>query len=135
MPTASHCVVSSLLSALARSGCSKSIIRPQRVDESTGCFGLLDDKLLYVWILNPGIKFSSSNSDRVFAAIKVVYGLFDTAEADKVVDSPASDVQELRVPTEVIQQITELLRRTNLILPPGQRTFKGLDVSILERWS
>ncbi|KAJ2902563.1 hypothetical protein MKZ38_000393 [Zalerion maritima] len=128
LPRVPHCLVSSLLSAVSRSACSKSIIKPQKVDE----MGIMEDatnpgRYLHLWILNNGIKFSSSNTKQVFTAIKVLYRTVGASEAHKLVESIMSDVQELRVPLEVINQTKDVLIQTNRILPASQRRFQGWD--------
>lgn len=133
LPTAPHCLVASLLAALFRSACSKSVIRPHKVDEKAG-FPSVGSQVLHLWMLNPGFKFSSSNNGRVFTASKVLFRMISSAEADKLVDPISSDVQELQMPMEVIKEVWDLLIQTNLIIPQSQRIFQEFRVGLLERW-
>jgi hypothetical protein len=56
-------------------------------------------------------------------------------EADKMVESMTSDVQEITLPWTAVQGVVELLENSNLVLPENDRRFKEWTVALLEKWA
>ncbi|KAI8961712.1 ubiquitin-conjugating enzyme E2-binding protein [Daldinia sp. FL1419] len=137
-PNLFHWISSILLATIARSGCSKSILLPmkmqnqstQDVSQTNG----MPQTLLNVWVFN-NISFSSTGEDRSpIKAIKVFYRMISQNEANKLLDSMISDVQDITLPAEAIAKLKDILNSNNLLLPQSDRQFKEWKVSLLEKW-
>lgn len=55
-------------------------------------------------------------------------------EADKLLDSMTSDVQDINLPADAISEVLDTLNRSNGFLPPSNRLFKEWKVGLLEKW-
>ncbi|KAL7627417.1 hypothetical protein AAE478_001610 [Parahypoxylon ruwenzoriense] len=134
-PILSHCVSAMLLATIARSGCSRSIIMPMKLQAQPGQNTAQTESLLNIWVFNKGIAFSSTEEDRSpMQAIKVLYRMVSPSEADKLLDSMTSDVQDITLPSSAIKEILELLSRSNRLLSETDRQFKEWTVGLLEKW-
>ncbi|KAI0888629.1 ubiquitin-conjugating enzyme E2-binding protein [Annulohypoxylon maeteangense] len=138
-PSLSHCISAMLLATMARSGCSKSIILPMKSQEQlTRDKPQSDEKhqsLLNVWVFNSNITFSSTEEIRSpIKAVKVFYRMVSQDEADKLLDSMISDVQDITLPTDAIEKVIDILSNSNGLLPPNDRQLKEWKVGLLEKW-
>ncbi|KAI1807168.1 ubiquitin-conjugating enzyme E2-binding protein [Daldinia bambusicola] len=137
-PNLFHWVSSILLATMARSGCSKSILLPmklkdspaQTVSQTNGA----SQSLLNIWVFN-NISFSSTGEERSpIKALKVFYRMVSRGEADKLLDSVVSDVQDITLPADAIEKVKDILNSSSQLLPQSDRQFKEWKVSLLEKW-
>ncbi|KAK1687738.1 ubiquitin-conjugating enzyme E2-binding protein [Colletotrichum godetiae] len=149
-PTSSDCLAATLIATLSRSGSSKSVVVP--AFQSTQNLASSSDgevvPALHLWILNSNITYASSSSSSFSsasspfsaqqrtkrAAIKLLYKEISQDEADTMLESMTSDVQEVNLPLPAIVAAAEGLKRSSEVLPPGERTFKGWNVGLLDKW-
>ncbi|KAI1142167.1 ubiquitin-conjugating enzyme E2-binding protein [Hypoxylon sp. FL0543] len=138
LPELSQCVSAMLLATMARSGCSKSIILPlktqvQRTEEVSQA-NETTNSVLNVWVFNSSITFSSTEEARSpIRAVKVFYRMVTQAEADKLLDSMTSDVQDIYLPVDAIEKLINILGDSNHVLPQNDRQFKEWKVGLLEK--
>ncbi|KAI0597903.1 ubiquitin-conjugating enzyme E2-binding protein [Biscogniauxia sp. FL1348] len=136
-PSLSHCISALLLATMARSGCSKSIFMPARSENELVPNGSASEKyLLNIWVFNGNITYSSTEEARSpINAVKVLYRMVNQDEADKMLDSMTSDVQDISLPIKTIEMVIELLDKSNSNVPLGERKFKDWSVGLLEKWN
>lgn len=138
-PSLAQCASAMLLATMARSGCSKSIFLPIKGvspdgSKSEGPGRVYD--LLNIWVFNANITFSSTEAPTSpINAVKVFYRTVSPEEADKLLESMTSDVQDIPLPSEAITTISELLNRSNAFVPEGDRRFQDWTVGLLEKWN
>ncbi|KAI1767411.1 ubiquitin-conjugating enzyme E2-binding protein [Hypoxylon sp. FL1150] len=136
-PSLEHCFSAMLLATMARSGCSKSIILPMKVqtqvDQNASQTAKASSQLLNIWVFNSNIAFSSTQLADPVVAVKVFYRMVSQAETDKLLDSMTSDVQDINLPTDAISEVLNTLNRSNGFLPPNNRLFKEWKVGLLEK--
>lgn len=110
LPSLSHCVAAALAATQAHSGSAKMVL-------------LGDKETLSLWVLNPHLTYSCNTQAKV-PAMKILF------------HSEPSDVEEITLPDAIIKEIRDILTKSSLALPPGERTFaKGnWSVGLLERW-
>ncbi|KAI1150504.1 ubiquitin-conjugating enzyme E2-binding protein [Nemania diffusa] len=136
-PSLAQCV-SAMLLAMARSGCSKSVLLPIKGlsrDESRSGHASPARDVLNIWIYNANITFSSTEAPTSpINAVKVFYRMVSQEEADKMLDSLTSGVEDISLPLEAITTIVELLKKSNAFIPEGDREFKEWTVGFLEKW-
>lgn len=135
-PSLAQCVSAMLIATMGRSGCSKSVLLPTKThaDVKSEGIGAVDD-LLHIWVFNANITFSSTEaSTSPTSAIKVFYRTIKREEADKMLDSMTSDVQDLSLPPEAISTIAKLLNDSNGFIPEADRKFKEWTVGLVEKW-
>ncbi|KAF4781966.1 hypothetical protein HER10_EVM0005802 [Colletotrichum scovillei] len=151
LPSSTDCLAATLIATLSRSGSSKSVVVPafqstQNLASSSSSDG--DEAVppaLHLWILNSNITYasssfpssssSSSSPPRTKrAAIKLLYKEISQDEADDMLESMTSDVQEVNLPLPAIVAAAEGLRRSSGLLPPAERVFKGWIVGLLDKW-
>lgn len=133
----SNCVSSMLMATLSQSGCSKSVIVP------SGALPLpASSQLLHIWLFNNNITFSTTETATGFGAaavavpaVKVLHRMVNRAEADKMIESMTSDVQEITLPDMATVQLRGLLEESNKFLPEADRRFKEWTVGLLEKWT
>ncbi|KAI2636922.1 ubiquitin-conjugating enzyme E2-binding protein [Hypomontagnella submonticulosa] len=138
-PSLAHCISAMLLATMARSGCSKSIILPMKVQDQPAQTASETNgtapSLLNLWVFNSNITFSSTKEAKSpIKAIKVFYRMVSQEEADKMLDSMTSDVQDITLPGNAIEQVSEILSNSNHLLPESDRQLKNWQVSLLEKW-
>ena len=141
-PSLAQCVSAILVATVARSGCSKSILLPIETTQTnsaknipTSDSDVQNEYLLNIWVFNPNITFSSTEEVRsAFSAIKVLYRLVTRQEANKMMDSMTSDVQDISLPADAIKGITSILATSNSLLPESDRHFKEWTVGLIEKW-
>jgi hypothetical protein len=66
--------------------------------------------------------------------MKVLFQSIEITEAEKLTDSMTSGVQEIRLPSSLIESTWKLLQTSNSLLPNQDRKFQGWSVGLLERW-
>ncbi|KAI1089623.1 ubiquitin-conjugating enzyme E2-binding protein [Rostrohypoxylon terebratum] len=139
-PTLSHCISAMLLATMARTGCSKSIMLPMR-PQGQSVKGMSEEdrrkalSLLHIWVFNSNITFSSTKEARSpVKAVKVFYRMVSQDEADKLLDSMTSDVQDITLPADTIQKVIGILVSSNSLSPPKDGQLKGWKVGLLEKW-
>jgi ubiquitin-protein ligase E3 D len=135
-PSLAHCVSEMLIATLARSGCSKSIVMPLALASVRGGNEAeSSNTLLHIWLFNKDITFSSTESTTSpVSAIKVLYRLVSQADADEMIESMTSNVQDVNLPESAIQALTELLRISSTFLPEADRVYSDWHVGLLDRW-
>ncbi|CAK7273348.1 hypothetical protein SEPCBS119000_005607 [Sporothrix epigloea] len=137
-PSMAECVGATLISTVQRTGSSKSLVLP--IHELDCVSGRVDasgkeEKVLQVWVLNSTIKFAAWPTVMAAgAAIKLLYRFVPRKDAEKMLDSLNSDVQEISLPRETIVAMTDLLEISNGLLPPSVRLFQEWKVGLLPRW-
>ncbi|KAI5868677.1 ubiquitin-conjugating enzyme E2C-binding protein [Durotheca rogersii] len=135
-PTLSHCISAMLLATMAQSGCSKSIIMPMETWNRPRSKDAQPEPLLNIWVFNRNIAFSSTEEpcNLAIPAVKVLYRMISASEADKLLDSMTSDVQDITLPTSIAGALLEHLTRSNGYLPHSDRLFREWTVGLLEKW-
>ncbi|KFA78154.1 hypothetical protein S40288_01384 [Stachybotrys chartarum IBT 40288] len=121
-PSSLDCLASVVMAAISRSGSAKSVIVPSKIHDSRSTEH--EPEALYLWVLNTDVKYSSSAIDSTRAAMKVLYRVIGTEEANKMVESINSDVQDLDFPGIAIDTAIERLKESNLLLPSRDRALK-----------
>jgi len=140
-PSASECLAATLLASLSRSGSSKAVIYPIS-RENPGKPELegtqspsRDDRVLHVWILNPNISYTSSEETCAAKnAIKLLYRIIDHETADKIIEPVTSDVQDLSLPHDALNQSIGRLEASNQLFPQDQRRYNDFRVGLLNRY-
>ncbi|KAH6660601.1 ubiquitin-conjugating enzyme E2-binding protein [Truncatella angustata] len=131
-PSLSICVAAMLASTLSRSGCSKSVILPLGSSYASS-----PDRLLLIWLFNGDITFTSSalDSERSVGGVKVLYQYVTKEEAERMSESLVSNVQDVSLPGMAIDDLKQLLGRSQGWLPEGDRRFRDWTVGLLEKWN
>ncbi|TLD28164.1 hypothetical protein PspLS_03983 [Pyricularia sp. CBS 133598] len=135
-PSVVQCLAASLLANVARSGSSKSLIIPMKGllsgdDQDTKKRG----RALHTWILNSTISYTSTLGNTTKTpAIKLLFRVISEEEADKMLESFSSDVQDISVPEEALECVVDALEHSNKIIPASDRTFQGWTVGLSDRW-
>ncbi|KAI1456003.1 ubiquitin-conjugating enzyme E2-binding protein [Annulohypoxylon moriforme] len=138
-PNLSHCISAMLIATMARSGCSKSIILPMKSQGQPARGIPQDDEetppLLNIWVFNSNITFSSTEQLRSpIKALKVFYRMVGQDEADQLLDSMTSGVQDITLPADAIEKLIEILRSSNGLYPPNDHQLHNWKVGLLEKW-
>ncbi|KAK6226829.1 ubiquitin-conjugating enzyme E2C-binding protein [Colletotrichum tabaci] len=146
-PNSSECLAATLIATLSRSGSSKSVVVPAFQPSHQGAAAAADDDdddaksspsppALHLWILNANIAYASSRCRGAAPrpAIKLLYREIPQAEADAMLESMTSDVQEVTLPLAEIAGAAEALRASGELLPPGERVFREWNVGLLDKW-
>lgn len=128
-----------LMATLSRSACSKTIIIPSTAGTGTPLQTQSEgeQQLLHIWLFNQDITFTSTEQrpeQRPVSAVKVFYRFVNQAEADKLVESMVSDVQDIALPAAAATQLREELERSNGYLPKPIRNFNQWKIGLLEKW-
>lgn len=130
-PTSTECLAATLLATLSRSGSSKSVVVPTFSNQGNS---IDESPALHLWILNGNITYASSEREGSRAAVKLLFREIPQSEADTMLESMTSDVQEVNLPTADIVAAAQVLRQSNQLLPPGERVFKEWSVGLLDKW-
>lgn len=144
-PNSSECLAATLIATLSRSGSSKSVVVPAFQPSHQDAAAADDDDdaksspsppALHLWILNANITYASSRCRGAAPrpAIKLLYREIPQAEADAMLESMTSDVQEVTLPLAEIAGAAEALRASGELLPPGERVFREWNVGLLDKW-
>ncbi|KAG5984034.1 hypothetical protein E4U55_006263 [Claviceps digitariae] len=128
-PTGPECLAASLMANISRSGCAKSLIMPHISEKGADSI-----KMLYLWVLNPNVVYSSSLVGGKRSAMKILFREVIQEEGNKLLDSVVSDVQDLYLPTATIDLSRETLVTNSRLLPETERSFKEWQVGLLDRW-
>ncbi|KAL2166264.1 hypothetical protein VTG60DRAFT_3077 [Thermothelomyces hinnuleus] len=133
-PSIPECLAATLISTIARSGSSKSLITPldetsREADGKTG-----PDSALHIWVLNSSIVYSSSETPRRIPAIKLLYRNLSLEEANKMLEAVTCDSQEINIPAQAIGDVIRHLEHSSGLLPSKERKFKEWNVGLLTRW-
>lgn len=132
-PTLATCVSAMLIASMARTGCSKSVILPMKTHSASRADS---SALLHIWVFNANIKFSSTEEDRSpVDAIKVFFRLVSETDANKMLDSMVSDVQDIILPPDAVEGLGIILQQSNEMLLRSDRQFKDWSVGLIERWN
>ncbi|KAK2006693.1 hypothetical protein LZ32DRAFT_611035 [Colletotrichum eremochloae] len=131
-PSSSECLAAALTATLSRSGSSKSVVVPTFSSSSSSA----SSPALHLWILNSHIVYASSlrRGGAARSAIKLLYREITQEEADTMLESMMSDVQEVNLPRAAIAAAAEELRASTGLLPPGERALKEWNVGLLDKW-
>ncbi|KAL2127350.1 hypothetical protein VTI74DRAFT_10879 [Chaetomium olivicolor] len=134
VPSIPECLAATLISTMARSGSSKSLIMP--IAETI--LGSSDEQsAIHIWVLNSSIVYASSSSSgdaRPTPAVKLLYRRITNEEADKMLEAVSCDSQEINLPAQALDEVLLRLDESNVLLPPTERMFKGWKVGLLTRW-
>ncbi|KAI1269255.1 ubiquitin-conjugating enzyme E2C-binding protein [Xylariaceae sp. FL1019] len=141
-PNLSQCVSAMLLATMSRSGCSKSITLPMKTSpsftsptqHSIASPTPSAPSILHIWLFNTSITFSSTASKSNVNAIKVFYRLVSQEDADSMLESMTSDVQDITLPSDAIENVKQLLSDSTGFVPETSRMFKEWKVGLLEKW-
>lgn len=129
-PSAPECLTSTLLTAISRSGCAKSVVAPH-----ASCGPAAQERALHLWVLNSNVVYTCSASQGKTAAMKVLYRDISLDEGNTLVESMTSGVQEVNLPTRVIDAAREALMASTALIPEGERWLQGWRAGLLKRWS
>ena len=134
VPGIPECLAATLISTVARSGSSKSLVTPipETIDENGPKESVRS--AIHIWVLNSSIVYSSSGIPQSTPAIKLLYRPIPREEADKMLEAITCDSQEINLPASVIHEVIRSLDESNALLPPTERAFKEWRVGLLTRW-
>ncbi|KAL2160917.1 hypothetical protein VTH06DRAFT_8629 [Thermothelomyces fergusii] len=134
-PGIPECLAATLISTIARSGSSKSLITPLN-ETAPGTDGRETGPggALHLWVLNSSIAYSSSETPRRVPAIKLLYRSLPLEEANKMLEAVTCESQEINIPAQAIDDVIQHLEQSSRLLPPKERKFKEWNVGLLTRW-
>jgi len=134
IPGIPECLAATLISTIARSGSSKSLITPlpETVRENEEQGGVRN--AIHVWVLNNSIVCSSSTVERPMPAIKLLYRPIPREDADKMLEAVTCEAQEINLPAHAVDDVIRGLDESNALLPPTERMLKEWKVGLLTRW-
>lgn len=89
--------------------------------------------VIYAWVLNANIVYSSSNGALGRPAIKLLYQKIPREEADKMLEAVTCEAQEINLPAIAIEKVVEHLDESNWLLPEKERVFREWRVGLLTR--
>ncbi len=134
IPGVQECLAAALIATAARSGSSKALIIPIPAVHSGSGAEMTNTKALHVWLLNSNIRYTSTEREEgTIEAIKFLFRVIETAEAEKMLENVGSDAQEVNLPGPATDTVMEALESSNALLPPTQRQFQHWNVGLLER--
>ncbi len=131
-PGIPECLAATLISTIARSGSSKSLITPLPETLRENEAGA--QNAIHIWVLNSSIVFSSSAVPQPTPAIKLLYRTISREDADKMLESVTCDAQEINLPAHAVDEVIRRLDGSNALLPPTERMLKEWKVGLLTRW-
>jgi hypothetical protein len=136
VPTGAHCLATTLTATISQSASSKSALMPHTLALKNENERSQTDSpwAIHIWVLSPHLVYSSSVTDSRTIAMKVLFQSIEITEAEKLTDSMTSGVQEIRLPSSLIESTWQLLQTSNSLLPNQDRKFQGWSVGLLERW-
>jgi len=100
---------------------------------SAGAGSSAGSRVLYVWLLNNMVRYTTTRTESTKPAVKLLWRLVARAEADSILDKVTSGVQDISLPSDAIEQVIRVLQESNTLLPPTERLFKEWNVGLLER--
>ncbi|KAK1764706.1 nipped-B-like protein A [Phialemonium atrogriseum] len=136
-PTVAECLSATLIATTSRSGSSKSLLVPIP-EGGPASAPATATASLHLWTLNNTIRYSSTalaDPTTPVPAMKLLYRTVGAAEADRMLDAVASDVQEVGgLPADAVAAVAAELEVGTALLPPAEREFRGWQVGLLRRW-
>ncbi|KND89544.1 DNA repair protein rad8 [Tolypocladium ophioglossoides CBS 100239] len=111
-PSGPECLASTLLATISRSGCAKSVIAPLVSEKENA-----STRMLYLWVLNSNVIYTSSAFEGRRAAMKILYQEIGLDEGNRLMEPLTSDVQDINIPTKAIQAARHALKSSNVLLP------------------
>ncbi len=94
--------------------------------------------ILYIWVFAPYLTISLSTdglkSSQPTPASKIFYRPISDKDATALLESASMGVEEVQLPTEVMADLLETLRRSTIAVPESARKFREWDVGFLERF-
>ncbi|PKS06532.1 hypothetical protein jhhlp_007280 [Lomentospora prolificans] len=139
-PTAPECLAATLLASLSRSGSAKAVVLPIPCGVPTqlsdgGAQPSHYGQVLYAWILNPNISYTSSEEvGGPKNAVKLLYMVIDRVTADKLIEPVTSDIQDLSLAQDALDQSISFLNASNCLFPQEQRCYNDFKVGLLNRY-
>lgn len=133
-PTVPDCLSATLAATLSRTASSKSLLLPVPFLPSPSPGFSVAPPILHFWILNPSVKYASSQLAGPVRAMKLLYRTVGRAEADSMLEDVNSDVQEVNLPEEDVDVVVEALRESNALLPGSERRYREWEVGMLRLW-
>ncbi|KAK0660807.1 ubiquitin-conjugating enzyme E2-binding protein [Cercophora samala] len=127
-PGITECLAATIISTISRSASSKSLIMPINETGSD-----VKQTVIYAWVLNANIVYSSSNGASGTPAVKLLYQRISREEADKMLEAVTCEAQEINLPAMAIERVIEHLDESNGLLPEKERLFKEWRVGLLTR--
>lgn len=139
VPSIQDCLAAALTATIARSGSSTVLLLPTaepRPDEdAAAAAGSLRGGVLHLWVLNSSIRYASSGRDGVISAVKLLFRTTSSADAERLLEKPTTDAQEMTLPAEAIVEIRRALADSCMLLPVKDRVYKEWQVALLDRWA
>ncbi|RDA96052.1 hypothetical protein CP533_5820 [Ophiocordyceps camponoti-saundersi (nom. inval.)] len=129
IPNLVECLAATLLAAISRSACAKSVVAPYAPDEEKG------SRALHLWVLNANMVYTSSARQGRRAAMKMLYREISLEEGHDLVDSMTSNVQEISLPKTAIDAVQRALEASTALMPEQERSFKNWSAGLLDRWA
>ncbi|KAK4195778.1 ubiquitin-conjugating enzyme E2-binding protein [Triangularia verruculosa] len=127
-PGITECLAATITSTISRSASSKSLIMPINETEVEA-----KQTVIYAWVLNASIVYSSSNGATGTPAIKLLYQRISREDADKMLEGVTCEAQEINLPAMAIERVIEHLDGSNWLLPEKEKEFKEWKVGLLTR--
>ncbi|RDA84794.1 hypothetical protein CP532_6535 [Ophiocordyceps camponoti-leonardi (nom. inval.)] len=129
IPDLVECLAATLLAAISRSACAKSVVAPYVSDGEKG------SKALHLWVLNANMVYTSSARQGRRVAMKMLYREISSDEGNGLVDSITSNVQEISLPKSAIEAVRTALEASTALMPERERSFKDWSAGLLDRWA
>ena len=92
-------------------------------------------KVLHLWILNSNVRYASSRANSARTALKLLYRVITTQEAEKLLEPVTAAIEEITIPWQAIATTLHQLKATTLLLPDDQRSFQNWTVGLLDTWA
>ncbi|RCI15662.1 hypothetical protein L249_3524 [Ophiocordyceps polyrhachis-furcata BCC 54312] len=129
IPDLVECLAATLLAAISRSACAKSVVAPYVSEGGKG------SKALHLWVLNANMVYTSSARQGKRAAMKMLYREISLDEGHDLVDSLTSNVQDISLPKRAIEAVRRALEASTALMPERERSFKDWRAGLLDRWA
>ena len=129
-PCVPELLSAALLATVSRFGTTKSVVMPRY----PGSRPNTEPSVLHIWILNSNVRHASTFDRAGGTAIKLAFSTMTRQEADAMLESMTSGVQEVNFPQDAIDTCVEVLQSTNQRLSVSERRFMNWDVSLLGRY-
>jgi hypothetical protein len=93
---------------------------------------------LHIWVFHPGITISLPTRPAPFPAAKIYYRPLAADSVPALLASSSkltSAVEEIRLPADVMRELTTTLEASTSALPPSVRSWNGWQIGFLDRWA
>jgi ubiquitin-protein ligase E3 D len=94
--------------------------------------------ILNIWVFAPYLTISLSKSGpetgQPMTASKIFYRPISDKECAAMLEGASMSVEEIQLPTEVMTDLMDTLRRSTIAIPESARKFREWDVGFLERF-